>query len=101
MNWLDALRYFVVLEAAFVVGMSLATLELYRKGGLVTSPITKPFVLLAVSYNVLVLIAAWSEWSRIGSDQLGWYAPFKFMALTLSALSLIQLFRIERRQHVG
>lgn len=101
MNSLDVLRYFVVLEAAFVVGMSLATFHVYRSGVLKRAPIVKPFILLALSYNILVLIAAWSEWSRIGGDQLGWYAPLKVVALSLSAISLTQLFRIQRSGNRG
>jgi hypothetical protein len=89
---LDVVRYLVVLEGAFAVGLLAAVVSVYVSDWGRTY--ARPVVAFAASYGVLVAIAAWSEWIRIGSDHLGWYAPIKAVALAVGVLALAQLFRM-------
>jgi len=90
---LEAVRYAVVLEAAFVTGLSLAVLWAYHER---IRQLARPGALLLLSYIILVAIAAWSEWARLKSNTLGWYAPLKLLSLSLGLAALTRLFQRRR-----
>ena len=90
-TWLDALRYLVVLEGAFAIGLMAAVVASYvTRARLYAAPV----VVFALSYATLVAVSAWSEWDRIGTDTLGWYTPVKFVALGANVAALARLFQI-------
>ena len=91
MNWLDLLRYLVVLQASFAVGLTSAVVWAYLRGVRGWAP---QVVQLTVAFDILVGIAAWSEFARIGTPELGWYAPVKAAALALATWALVGLFRL-------
>jgi hypothetical protein len=85
---LDLVRYTVVLEAAFALGLSGAVAWRWWSG----VPVRRALAQLLASFDMLVFVAAWSEFGRIGSPELGWYVPVKLAALTLALWALAGLW---------